>query len=322
MDDAQFDVLTRAVVSGAGTRRAVARLLVSSALGAVVARLGLDADAAAKPKRRPAQSKRQKSGHHEAHTSHGRPRTKDVGAVHSERKHKGKGNRKGKHHPPPPPSGVCDNGHPRCPDGSCASAGQCCPGSRRCGDDGFCHSDDECCSNEKRCADDSCVSVFQCCPDEQRCDDGSCVAADACCSDMGKCPDGSCVPFDQCCPDERRCLLDETCIPADQCCSHQKKCANGLCVGESECCPDEKLCGGECIPKIECCQLAYPLCDRGCNFIQCVDGEWECHPRPFGDYCLMPWYDPGVCCKGRCRPGWCERDGGHYEPNTCSCIKP
>jgi hypothetical protein len=268
MDHGHFDDLTRSMAAGAGTRRALLRRLAGVTLGVLVARLTLDDGGEAKPKHAKEASN--------AHREHPRRRpperpaqahAKASGGVQSEGKHKGKGKGKGngKHHPPPPPSGVCDNGHPRCPDGSCTSVGQCCPGSRRC-DDGFCYKED------------------QCCPEEWQCADGSCV-------------------------------------PNTQCCAGEKRCAGGECVSETLCCSDEKKCGGDCIPKNECCELTYPLCDRGCNFIRCVDGEWECQPRPFGDYCLMPWYDPGICCKGQCTRTHilCELNGTRINPDTCGC---
>jgi hypothetical protein len=137
------------------------------------------------------------------------------------------------------------------------------------------------------------------------CQSGTCTA-----TDIPPCEDGLCARRGYCCPGEKYCPDHESPL-------------GYACVGESDCCPGQKKCAdGTCILRSGCCEQDKPQCDRACNFIQCVGGEWECHPRPFGDYCLMPYYEPGICCKGECRPrDSCERDGGHYDPDTCICIK-
>src|SRR5262245_18736752 len=133
MDHVCFDELTRTVGGGAGTRRAVFRMLAGSALTGVTARFGLSRVTAAKKKEHTKAKPRQKRKP--------QPQRKAHGQLQAEGKHKSKHHKKPKD---PPPSGVCDNGHPRCPDGSCAIVGQCCPGSRLCSD-GFCHKEEQCC---------------------------------------------------------------------------------------------------------------------------------------------------------------------------------
>ena len=117
MDHRHFDDLLRNAAYTASTRRTVALLLAGSALGGLTARLGLtgDAEAKAKPK-------------HEKPKHERRPQAErnDQGRLQAEGKGKKKQHKKPKQ---PPPSGVCDNGLPRCPDGSCRSVGECCPGS-------------------------------------------------------------------------------------------------------------------------------------------------------------------------------------------------
>jgi hypothetical protein len=183
MESGRFDALTRAISSEARTRRGVVLLLAGIAVSSVATRLGLAEAAgtkrssAKKPKHKP------------------RAARKAQDHLQSERKKKKKHNK-----PPKPPSGVCDNGHPRCPDGSCAHPGECCPGSRRC-EDGFCLRETKCCDEEKICDDGSCASQDVCCPGERLCDDGGCVKPGNCCAGEQKCADGTCIPKDACCYD-------------------------------------------------------------------------------------------------------------------------
>ena len=162
---------------------------------------------------------------------------------------------------------MCDNGLPRCPDGSCRSVGECCPGSRRCAD-GFCLKETTCCDEEKICDDGSCASQDVCCPGNRMCDDGGCVKPGDCCIGEQRCLDGTCIPKDACCYD----------VPGPTC---------GV-----------------------------------CQLHRCLNGEEKCVDRQGGDYCLMPWGDPGSCCNGECTrtPITCANyPWREFNPNTCGC---
>ena len=121
MDDKHFDELTRTMVHGRANRRGALRFLTGSALVGAASWLGLTEDAAAKNKR----IKAKKNGRKQSASAE----PNEPGPLRAEGKSKGK---KGKDKPKPPkPDPVCDNGLPRCPDGSCRAVGECCPGARR-----------------------------------------------------------------------------------------------------------------------------------------------------------------------------------------------
>src|SRR5215208_3458769 len=93
MDQTTFDALTRSVVSEAGTRRAVVRLLAGTVLGALTSRLGPTADAAAKAKRHRGKAKpaHQEPGHRSPkRRRQANPHQTAAREVQSEGKHKGK----------------------------------------------------------------------------------------------------------------------------------------------------------------------------------------------------------------------------------------
>jgi hypothetical protein len=148
------------------------------------------------------------------------------------------------------------------------------------------------------------------------------------CAEQGGrcCNDGSCTDLNRCCPDEKACL-NAVCVSKTECCPEDRVCSDGSCVYGDVCCPDEKKCGADCIPQDECCELGYPLCGNVCTRVDCVNGEWECHPVPGGTPCRMPGPGDknGTCCNGQCTmeevtcPLYPWR---YFDPNTCKCECP
>lgn len=296
MDETRFDVLARAVVNG-GTRRTIVRLLAGCVLSTAATSLELGADAARKARREHAQARRRQSGN------------RREGDVQSERKHKRQGRHKKK--PRPPQSTVCDNGRPRCSDGSCSQAGVCCPGSKRCSD-GFCVKEVNCCDDEKICDDGSCASQDVCCPGERECADGGCAKPGNCCAGEQKCADGSCVANDACCfdgpaPDCRGACQLYVCEGGQEVCKprldgllcqtstgREGTCCKGECLrGEIECpkYPWRKFNPATCLCECKtgtdaggmtCCPAGYPYvggvgtCQDGHGGIVCVIGWSEC----------------------------------------------
>jgi hypothetical protein len=290
MEIDQFDALTRTLSSAGSSRRqalrALGSVLLGGSFGGVATRLGLTENAAAKPKKH---GKRQDN-------------RKRAGQLHAAGKKHNKHKDKNKHHDNP--HGLCSNGKPKCPDGSCAPVGECCPGSRRCAD-GFCLSEDKCCDEEKLC------------------DDGSCASQDDCCPGNVMCPDGLCIPYWECCDGDRQC--DDL-----------------TCVGPGECCPGEKRCNGECLSADICCTETYPTCG-GCEHVACAAGDWVCASGCeeddevcCGGQCVSTScpsgheFDPATCqckaglcpggtqnyCNGGVTPAHCGRSDSH-----CSCLR-
>jgi hypothetical protein len=110
MDHNQFDALTRSVMVEAGSRRALVRLLVGTALGAVAARFGLTEEIAAKPKPHHATSKhRDQSLPHPSPKRQAEGHPKPPGGVQTEGKHKKKPKnpKTPKPHKPPTKGFVC-----------------------------------------------------------------------------------------------------------------------------------------------------------------------------------------------------------------------
>jgi hypothetical protein len=107
----RFDEFTRLLGNAGASRRRTLRvlgnLLLGSALGGSAVRLGLREVTEAEANYHKAKPKRKR-----------KPQ--------SERKAKKHGKRKGNGTPKPKPE-PCDNGRPRCPDGSCVPIGECCP---------------------------------------------------------------------------------------------------------------------------------------------------------------------------------------------------
>jgi hypothetical protein len=109
MDQGAFDALTKAMAGGAEPRRTVVRLLTGGALGALLARLGLDEGAEAKQKRGKQNDDKKRSDKLSA-----------SGKKH--KKHKKREKNKNKDKPPIPPlPPECQNcGHcEMCPDNAC-----------------------------------------------------------------------------------------------------------------------------------------------------------------------------------------------------------
>lgn len=104
MEMERFDAMARRVGAAEASRRQAIRGLAGSALAALATGFGFEEETTATP----------------------RVGRSDRGRLAAEGKRKGKkhGKRKGKGTPKPEP---CDDGRPRCPDGSCAPIGQCCP---------------------------------------------------------------------------------------------------------------------------------------------------------------------------------------------------
>jgi hypothetical protein len=226
MDHRAFDALTRMFSGGAGPRRAVVRLLAGSAFAGLAARLGQGEAAQAKSKK-----------HEKRHGDKEQP-----GHLHAAGKKDRKRKKKDKHKP----RGICDNGRPKCPDGSCVPVGECCPGRVRC-DDGFCHAG--CCPGYRLCpGGGQCVKEGECCLYEKECDDGTCVSQDECCPGYWECPGGGCGKIGDCCPGTHRCG-ETSCIPIDECCEE-----------------DKPQCGG-------------------CSELTCYMGEWICEPAQPGEEC-------------------------------------
>ena len=102
----RFDAMARRVGAAEVSRRQAIRGLAGSVLAAVATRFGFEAETTATP----------------------RVGRSDRGRLAAEGKGKGKkrGKRKGKGKPTPKPE-PCDDGMPRCRDGSCAPIGLCCP---------------------------------------------------------------------------------------------------------------------------------------------------------------------------------------------------
>src|SRR5215212_3852748 len=234
MDQTTFDALTRSVVSEAGTRRAVVRLLAGTVLGALTAHLSPAEGAAGKAKRHSAKAK---SAHQEpGHRSPKRrgqadPHQNAARGVQSEGKHKGKD--KGKHHkqtpqdptplPPLPPGCEGCNECQMCQDGACVP--------------------------------DSALAGVPCLGSGATC--SHCLLGVCTANEQLPCPDGICVRRGQCCSGEKYCSDPESstgfsCIDPTGCCPSQKKCSN-TCVSISACCPGEKRCGGgPCVSDATC----------------------------------------------------------------------
>src|SRR5688500_13538347 len=131
METERFDAMARRVGAAEASRRQAIRGLAGSVLAAVATRFGFEAETTARPRV----------------GRNGRERL----AAEGKGKRKKHGTRKGKGKPQPQPQPQpCENGRPRCPDGSCAPIDQCCP------EDAYPACEDwkaaTCCRGERVCA--------------------------------------------------------------------------------------------------------------------------------------------------------------------------
>jgi hypothetical protein len=328
MDHGDFDALTRSVASGTEPRRAVVRLLLGGALGVLTTRLGLADMAAGKAKKPKAKTnqglaQRKRTGHGQLQAERNR-KGKGKGKKHR---------RNPPPPPPPLPPGCqhCSECQ-MCQGGACvpdpALAGVRCLGSgAACG---YCQGGQCAGSATPPCPDGTCPSRGQCCPGEQRCPDPesptgfACLGRDDCCPDQKRCGD-RCIFKSVCCEADRpQCgaCQEAVCKPSGAWICWGKACGGGVCVGEDECCPDEPtpVCG-------ECEELA---CEKGawrCAFANgatCSGGggahyQGTCcaHIAPGGLFCCP---DQHFCCwtRGCCPESWrCTAPNG-----ATGCINP
>lgn len=218
MEGNRFDSLTRRVgADGAGRRqvmRTLATALLGSALGGMVAQLGVIERAGAKSRSK-----------HKRHANRGHD------AAHAEGKHRKKQqkHKRRKQNQSPPTTGVDDlplcridcepSGGRCCPGGVCIDAASCCDSSPAC-PDGSCPEPGECCDGEWLCPGNICHPIDECCPGTKRCGPTACIAENTCCD---KDPDPTCDSCSQ-----------VSCVDGTKVCSG--------CQGEGQVC-----CGGACL---------------------------------------------------------------------------
>ena len=173
MDDGLFDVLTRSVVSDAGTRRAALRLLAGGACGAVAGRLGFHDAADAKRKRKKKKKNTQTCGGSSPIQC------------------------------PPPvgaPDEICYPAGTHCcgsalGGGACYVGHDCCPPSVAY-PGGSCALEDEVCCSAAAGGGSCPLSSPICCPPNLLEPEGSCIPTGNTCCSFG----GYCAANETCCP--------------------------------------------------------------------------------------------------------------------------
>lgn len=244
--------------------------------------------------------------------------------------------------PPPPPTapppadtpcspdphcgheGECHNGVCFCPSHEQFCGGTCCSplwfGQEVCVDNVCCHPSSacphECCPGHDRCI------AGACCPERRSCLDAN--AKDVCCAPDERCArpaehlsNLACCPVARLCPPRLEggvyegmcCKPEQTCCD-DQCCDPDRPCCNGQCCDVGQACINgscERSCPqrsrGSVSADADCC--ANPLTIRGeaC----CPQGDLDTHDYACGPFrCHKPLSGtgPGACDL------WCNAEAG------------
>jgi hypothetical protein len=271
MDHGTFDALTRSLAGGVPPRRAALRLLTGGALGALLARLGLDDVEAKKRRGKKHDNKKQSDKLHTTGKKH--------------KKHKKHKDKKKPYEPPPPLPPGCQN---------CGDCEMC--------QDGACVPDPDlervfCAVSEAMC---SYCQQGTCTPFQEACDDGTCPRKGYCCQGEKFCPSIEsptgffCIRGDGCCAGKKKC--GNQCIPLLSCCDEDPdpecdQCQEEFCDSGTRACRDKST-------KPTCSSTERYDCDTG----QCVCREgWETCGELFRCNCYV---GDGVrqCLGGTCCP--------------------